>query len=69
MTNGLDASKVKWLTYLVYLLITLVTIITLYNTETISEFRKDYVKLDRYNVDQMRVESKLDKMIEYMIRK
>lgn len=51
MVEGLDDSKVKWLTYLVYFLLVVLSAVTGFNTYLISEIPKEYVRLERYKED------------------
>ena len=71
MTNGLTSPAVKWLTYLVYGLLIILTIITGWNNVTISKLPDNYVRLERYQADTLRLEqgvrdinNKLDRLIE-----
>ena len=71
MTNGLDAPVVKWLTYLVYILLTVLTILTGWHTVTLSKLPDNFVRLERYQSDNARIEqgvrdinNKLDRLIE-----
>ena len=70
MTKDLNGPVVKWLTYLVYILLTVLTIITGWHTATLSKLPDNYVRLERYQCDTVRIEQgirdinlKLDKLI------
>jgi len=71
MTEDLNASKVKWLTYLVYILLAVLTVLSGWNTNKISTMPDKYVRLERYQADSGRIEcslreidAKLDRLIE-----
>jgi len=72
MTNNLNESRVKWLTYLVYILLFVLTLITGWHTVALSNLPDKYVRLERYQTDAGRIESnlkaindKLDRLIAY----
>ena len=58
MTNGLTSPAVKWLTYLVYGLLIILTIITGWNNATISKLPDNYVRLERYQSDAVRIDQR-----------
>lgn len=62
-------SKDSFQGYLVWLLIAMIGIFQLWNTSTIAGFRDQYVKIQRYETDQFRIERKLDKLIDLAIGK
>jgi len=64
MVEDLNESKVKWLTYLVYVLLTAITVISGWNTVRITDMPDRYVRLERYQTDVSRINSKLDNLIE-----
>ncbi len=60
-------SKDSFQGYLVWLLIAMIGIFQLWNTNIVSGFRNDYVKLKRYETDQTRLEKKIDLLISHLI--
>lgn len=54
MTNSLDSSKVRWLTYLVYILLLYLTVLSGLNSNRLSNLPDDYVRLERYQSDTHR---------------
>ena len=54
MTDNLDASKIRWLTYLVYILLAFLTILSGWNTGKLACLPDDYVRLERYQTDTRR---------------
>jgi len=54
MTDNLDQSKIRWLTYLVYILLVFLTILAGWNTSKLACLPDDYVRLERYQADTKR---------------
>ena len=59
MTEGLNTPAVRWLTFLVYGLIVVLTIMTGWHQATIGELPDNYVRLERYQSDNTRIEQGL----------
>ena len=62
MTNGLNGSQVKFLTYLVYVLLTILTIVVAWQAVTLSEIPDKYVRLERYGCDVADVKDRLKEL-------
>ena len=60
-------SKDSFQGYLVWVLFALIGISQLWNTNTIAGFRDQFVKIQRYETDQQRTESKIDLLISHLI--
>ena len=68
--DKLSESQVKWLTYLVYILLFFLTAGTIWSINRVSEIEaslpEKYVQKDRYLCDQLKIEKKLDRILDYL---
>ena len=63
-----ENGNTAWLKYVIYILIVVISAITGFHVNTIAQFPDKYVRLERYNSDMIRVEKKLDKILDHMTR-
>jgi hypothetical protein len=59
----------KTLMWLVGLLLTILTLMTAWHQSTFANLHKEYVSLESYRCDQLRIEKKLDDILKYLINK
>jgi transposase len=64
--NAYDEKQVQWLTYLIYILLSVLTVIASWHTVKITSLPDTFVRLERYNADQSRVEKSLDAINQKM---
>ncbi len=62
MTNGLTSTQTKILTWVVYCLIVFLTTITGWQQVKFTNLSGEYVRLERYKTDSIRIDVTLNRM-------